>query len=299
MNNNPNENLEQTQNNTVENVNSQVNSNAVNTVTANVSSTGTEGAVNPSNGNPSVVDNTALAEQRVNLVNNKPTIKSIVPNNPVSNVKQEEKVEELTPAVENVTSESISTENVSDDPKRAGKNFFLILLFGILFGVVFFLPDISKYVETQKYMKTHVEEKITEGVLKCKYEDSTDTLDYNYLLKFSFSNNRLDELEYLLEIRGDATEDADVLNERKMECDQISSGVESLKGISVSCSLSNGLYKQKQIIDYASVNKDTAMSAYTEAGGIYPDYENAENIDDIERNMNASGYTCERIKSLT
>ena len=30
--------------------------------------------------------------------------------------------------------------------------------------------------------------------------------------------------------------------------------------------------------------------------GTFPDYENKQNIDGIEREMNASGYTCERIK---
>ena len=133
----------------------------------------------------------------------------------------------------------------------------------------------------------------------CEYEDSTDTLDYNYSLKFDFSDNKLDELEYLLEIRGDANLDEAELEKRKTECDQLMNNVETIKGVSVTCSLSNGLYKQKQTLVYSSINQDAAITAYTEAGGIYPDYEKGDNMDDIEKNMNASGYTCERIKALT
>ena len=35
-------------------------------------------------------------------------------------------------------------------------------------------------------------------------------------------------------------------------------------------------------------------AAYAEAGGELVEFENEENIDIIEKNMKASGYTCER-----
>ena len=80
-------------------------------------------------------------------------------------------------------------------------------------------------------------------------------------------------MEYLLEIRGDANLDESELEERKKVCDQLMSSVETIKGVSVTCSLSNGLYKQKQTLVYSSINQEAATTAYTEAGGIYPDYE--------------------------
>lgn len=297
MNNNTNENLNQTgtdnsvamQNNVTNEQSVQMSSQNV----SNISQSADSQAVSQAQTNTT----TTSIEQRVNLVE-KPTIQGIVPNKEVSTIaapedQQEEKIEVL----EDVSSNANNTSNSSQDNGKYGlKAFFLVVLFGGLLAVVFYLPEISNYIETKKYLQTHVEEKITTGTLKCKYEDSTETLDYNYSLDFSFTDSKLNKLSYLLEIKGDANLDEEELNQHKAECEQISINVENLNGISISCSLSNGLYKQKQTLNYASIDVDAAMSAYTEAGGIYPDYENGESIDDIERNMNASGYTCERIK---
>ena len=234
-----------------------------------------------------------VIEQRVNLVQ-KPVMHGVVPNKEVTPSESQEKNVEVLDEVTN------SSNNVNNSSKNDGnygfKAFFLIVLFGGLLAVVFYLPEISNYIETKKYLQTHVDEKITTGILKCKYEDSSETLDYNYALDFYFTDNKLNKLSYLLEIRGDANLDEGSLKEYKAECDQISKNVEKLNGITISCALSNGLYKQKQTLNYASIDVEAVMSAYTEAGGIYPDYENGENVDDIEKNMNASGYTCERIK---
>lgn len=296
MNNNPNDNLNQAWSD-VNNLTSQTN--MVSGQPAQGSSQGVNNVSERVQTQPVVQEQQTvpIVEQRVNLVQ-KPTIQGIIPNKEVSTVvapvaQQEEKIEVL----EDVSSNANSASNLPQDNGKYGlKAFFLVVLFGGLLAVVFYLPEISSYIETKKYLQTHVEEKITTGTLKCKYEDSTETLDYNYSLDFSFTDSKLNKLSYLLEIKGDANLDEEELNQHKAECEQISVNVENLNGISISCSLSNGLYKQKQILNYASIDVDAAMSAYTEAGGIYPDYENGESIDDIEKNMNASGYTCERIK---
>ena len=307
MNNNPNENLNQMQGGISNNSFKQPNTSDEQTTISQpqiVTSTtvGDLQSVTPQPVNASTqavnesVENKAsntISEQRVNLVE-KPVIQAVVPNKEVRvetvvDEPKEEKIEVLE-EVKNSTDSSVVSET-----KYGGKIFFLIILFGGLFAMIFFLPEISNYIETQKYLETHVEEKITTGTLKCEYEDSTETLDYTYSLDFAFTDSKLTKLTYLLEIRGDANLDEEELGKYKSECDQISLNVEKLNGITISCSLANGLYKQKQTLSYSSINVDDAMTAYTEAGGIYPDYENGESIDDIEKNMNASGYTCERI----
>ena len=78
------------------------------------------------------------------------------------------------------------------------------------------------------------------------------------------------------------------------KCRLLQDQVNSLDGIKVNCSQSDSVVVETQSFTYASINEDTVTSAYIEAGGVYPEFKNEQNIDTIEKNMNASGYTCER-----
>ena len=51
---------------------------------------------------------------------------------------------------------------------------------------------------------------------------------------------------------------------------------------------------EKQSFVYADLDEEKLTAAYTEAGGTYPQYQNGQDMDSIEKNMNASGYSCER-----
>lgn len=243
---------------------------------------------------------TAFQQQRVKLVDDKPAIQAVVPNNSVSvkPVNSEvstndnvEILEEETHEVGNV-GETVPTDNKGSKLRT----FFVILLFGGLLVMVIFLPDISSYIETQKYLKTQTEEIITTGTLKCEFENSSEELDYNYSLDFIFSDSKLTRLTYVTEIRGDINLDAEKLDLLKAECDQLALNAEKLGGVSVSCELNSSLLTKKQTLNYSAIDVNEAISAYMEAGGVYPDYENGQSIDEIEKDMNASGYSCERIK---
>ena len=68
-----------------------------------------------------------------------------------------------------------------------------------------------------------------------------------------------------------------------------------LEGVTISCSLNNGIHSNKQILDYEKLDVAEVSSAYTEAGGIYPaEFKKSENIDKIESEMTSNGYTCNR-----
>ena len=64
--------------------------------------------------------------------------------------------------------------------------------------------------------------------------------------------------------------------------------------VTVSCSSKKGEVSNKQIIDYEKIDKNKVTSAYTEAGGVYPEFNKGQNIDEIESKMTSSGYKCSR-----
>lgn len=291
-----------------ENVNQKTVTQGTNTgnSTPSVSSVNTtENVTNPTQqtagtSNTLVSQEVPLQQQRVQLVNDKPAIQAVVPNNNVtvkpvaSEIPNEEKVEVL----EDEPQEVVNAGGEVSVNNKGGKlrTFFLILLFGGLLAMVIFLPDISRYIQTQKYLKTEAEQVITTGTLKCEFENSSEDLDYNYSLDFAFADSKLTRLTYLTEIRGDINLDAEKLDSLKNECDQLALNAEQLSGVSVSCGINGSVLTKKQTLNYAAIDVNEAISAYMEAGGVYPDYENGQSIDDIEKEMNASGYSCERIK---
>ena len=242
------------------------------------------------NQNPSTTTTTPAAaptQQRVQLVNDQPALKAIAPGDIP---KKEEKVSENTEVLD------VTTPPAEEKKGGCMQNFFLIVLFGGLFAFVFFIDDISSYIETQKYLKEQVVETITTGTLSCTSERSDDNLDYAYDVNFYFTDSKLKRLNYTTEIRGDINLDAERLDTYNNECMLVKDYASNLSGIDITCSLENGTYKQKQIFTYDSIDRDEAKSAFVEAGGLYPDYYKDQNIDEIEKDMNAAGYSCERIK---
>lgn len=230
--------------------------------------------------------------QRVQLVNDTPALKAVAPNT----TENSQPVSENTEVLETVDPKT--TETVKEEKKSGGcfQNFFLIVLFGGLFLFIVFIDDISNYIETQKYLKEQVVEEITTGTLKCTFENSTDNMDYTYEVKFEFRDSRLKRLDYVKEVRGDANLDEAALVALSSECVLVKEYASSLSGIDITCSLENGLLREKQVFNYDAVDREAAMSAFVEAGGVYPEYKRDQDIDGIEKNMNASGYNCERLK---
>ena len=261
--------------------------------------TNTSQGVNNQHENTEILEQVVDTTRRVKVVNDKPSIQTMLPNtnvnvSSVSNAINEEKTL--------VDSNSVipPMKEVKVEPgKSTGskfQTFMLILLFGGLFLMIIFLPQISEFIELKKYENSQIQEVITTGTLKCTLDDSTDKFDLTYSLDFSFTDSRLTRLNYVLETRGDAKLDEAELEALKTKCDKLALSAKQLSGISVSCYEESGSVTQKQVFNYTSIDVDEAMTAYVEAGGNYPDYENGQDISEVEKNMNASGFTCERIK---
>src|SRR5699024_6073357 len=135
---------------------------------------------------------------------------------------------------------------------------------------------------------------ITTGTLTCTRNTNDDKYDYYYQADFNFSDSKLNLLTFTTTIKGDRTLDAAELTEMKQSCELLASQVENMDGISIACDLREWVYKNEQILNYQKLDSSLVTTAYLEAGGTYPNYKYHQNINTIEKEMNAANYKCER-----
>lgn len=173
------------------------------------------------------------------------------------------------------------------------KRVLAILLFLSLMAMVYFLPEITNFMNDLK--EKNKEEKITSGVLECDLKKSNQSFDIDIKALFHFTNNELYKMEYTTIHTGDKVEDKEELDRLHEECLLLKQEAGQLNGVTISCSLSNGIHSNKQILDYEKLQVKEVTSAYTEAGGVYPaEFKKSENIDKIESQMIGNNYTCKR-----
>lgn len=208
------------------------------------------------------------------------------------NVSSNNKSEE---AEKGASNNSLNKEYTGYKEPGKGRFFMLFLLFGGLMAFVYFLPDINEYLAVKKAEKYETNTVITTGSLICDFSNNRDTLTYDYNIKFYYTDSKLEELYYTVTTKGDKTLDLEKLQTTYDECKKLSDGTRELMGVSVTCKLNTSNVVQSQSIDYGAIDLDSVTSAYAEAGGLYPEFENEQSIDTIERLMNASGYSCRRV----
>lgn len=228
---------------------------------------------------------TNLANQHLQLVDDKPKL----------NIVTQDQIDAKEQAAAAATAEK------STKPEKAGggclSNFFLFILFGGLLVFILYIDQVKLYIdEWRKGGGGEEVQEITSGTLKCSSERQTSNMDYTYSANFEFRNKLLKTFTYNIEIRGDQELDAVALSALETECRLVEQYAGNLSGIDVTCSLESGLFRQKQIFTYDSIQREQAITAFVEAGGKYPEYKKDQNIDEIEKSMNAANYTCERIK---
>lgn len=182
-------------------------------------------------------------------------------------------------------------------PPSKFKYTMLILFFFGLLIMIFFLPQITEFMESLKTKQQPTEEKITTGTLKCERTTESEDYDITYSEDYDFTDNKLKRLTYTKETKGDAVLDQENLESLNEKCKVLSSIAQDLEGISVSCNLSSGLMSERQIIDFYNIDLNEVTAAYSEAGGVYPyDDEKGRDMDEVEKEMNSMGYTCQRVK---
>lgn len=196
---------------------------------------------------------------------------------------------------------STVADNTKSNPDKKTKKesnlkyYMTFIFFALLIWMVAFLPEISSFVSN--YMASKQQESvpaITTGTLTCTMNTNDDKYDYYYEVDFNFKDSKMYRLTFSATTKGDQNLDAIELSGMKSSCDLLQQQTANLEGVEVSCSLSNGVYENVQKLDYEDLKSDLVTTAYLEAGGTYPNYEYGQDINEIEKEMKASNYTCER-----
>ncbi|MBQ8131997.1 MAG: hypothetical protein IJ193_05860 [Bacilli bacterium] len=230
-------------------------------------------------------------------------------------VVEEKKEEEVVPQIS--ASESMATNVIAAKEKAALENrnlkevkveykepgFFrkalMFIIIGALFAVVFFLPDITSFLEAHN-QSGNVDEPITEkvitsGTLTCEKSDNDKNYDYIHTFDFDFEKSQLSELNYSLTTKGSVATDVDDLTALYKTCKSLSSEFANTAiGTTVSCDLIGATYVTSYHIDYALFDDSVAEPILTKYKTKLPEYEENQNIDDIQRNLENDGYTCDR-----
>ena len=179
-------------------------------------------------------------------------------------------------------------------PPSKFKIFLLFVFFALLIAFIMYLPDISSMVRI--YMNGNNEpqkEVITTGKLICSLSTNTTDLDKEYEFEYCFTDSKLKTTKYIVYTRGDTTTES-TLDELNEKCKSLKEYTDNIDGVTVKCEYSDGKLTEKQVFELESVKSEQLDSAYTEAGGLTLTARYDQEIDSIESNMKASGYTCER-----
>ena len=200
-----------------------------------------------------------------------------------------------TPDPNGMVNENLKKVEINYQPPSKFKVVLMIIFFIALLAMIIFLPDISSLINKYRSGNLNTEEDIiTTGRLICTLSSSTSNLDKNYSLAFKFTNSKLDRTEFVITTRGDPSLDEEALDKLNNTCKQLKINTKKITGVTVQCNYANGKLEEIQTFDLANIDTSQLTSAFEEAGGNNPEYKYQQDIDSIEKNMNASGYKCKR-----
>ena len=256
--------------------------------------------VTPQVEQPTIVNSQPVEAPVITNANVEPQVVEQTPQvveTPVMDVPQPQQVTQAQPQPENtaIVNEDLKKVEVNYTPPSKGKSIALILFFIFLIAFVIFLPEITEMVNKMKANKNSpAEVKITDGKMTCTNKTNTTNLDKEYRIVFRFNDNKLEKLDYSTTTKGDATLDAKTLDGLNDTCKKLKDSTKTLAGISVSCDYSEGKLIEKQSFVYTEIEEEKLDAAYAEAGGTMPQYQTRQDMDSIEKSMNAAGYSCKR-----
>lgn len=196
-----------------------------------------------------------------------------------------------------MVNENLKKVEIKDyTPPSKLKVTLLIIFFIGLVAFIIFLPNISSMISNYKsgvsYQK---EEKVTTGELICSLSTNTKDLDKEYEVVFTFIDSKLTRDKFITTTRGDSTTEGS-LDELNEKCTNLKSESEGIDGFSIRCDYTDNKLIETQSFNLETIDTEKLDAAFTEAGGMLPSYQFNQDIDGIEKNMKASGYTCERQK---
>ena len=172
----------------------------------------------------------------------------------------------------------------------------LILFIIFLFAFVYFLPEISQFIEDYKRQKSGVEDgSMKSGNMTCTLtRDNNDNLSTIYDTTFTYNKNKLKKTEQVIsyKLKDDATSTV-TLDESENECQNLKSALSTVSGIDISCSKTAVLQKTTQVIDYTKFDVEQVTTNIAEYNGFYPEYQLDQSIASIKKNLEEAGYSCQ------
>lgn len=174
--------------------------------------------------------------------------------------------------------------------------FILFLFIIFLFAFVYYLPEISQYIEDYKKAKSGIEDgSMKSGTMTCTLtKDNKDNLSTVYETTFTYTKNKLKKTEQVTsyKLKDDATSTA-TLDESENECQELKSALTGVSGIDVSCSKTAVLQKTTQVIDYTKFNAEEVTTNIAEYKGFYPEFQLDQSVAGIRKNLEDAGYSCQ------
>lgn len=174
--------------------------------------------------------------------------------------------------------------------------FILFLFIIFLFAFVYYLPEISQYIEDYKKAKSGIEDgSMKSGTMTCTLtKDNKDNLSTIYETTFTYTKNKLKKTEQVTsyKLKDDATSTA-TLDESENECQELKSALTGVSGIDVSCSKTAVLQKTTQVIDYTKFNAEKVTTNIAEYKGFYPEFQLDQSVAGIRKNLEDAGYSCQ------
>ena len=249
-----------------------------------------------------VVNDTQQAPQP-QVTNNSTSAKSTPKVVKVEHIK--EVVKEVKPKDDNSNKGKVKDQPNDGTPqkevivKEKGGFFgrFILFLFIIfLFAFVYYLPEISQYIEDYKKAKSGIEDgSMKSGTMTCTLtKDNKDNLSTIYETTFTYTKNKLKKTEQVTsyKLKDDATSTA-TLDESENECQELKSALTGVSGIEVSCSKTAVLQKTTQVIDYNKFNAEEVTTNIAEYKGFYPEFQLDQSVAGIRKNLEDAGYSCQ------
>lgn len=168
----------------------------------------------------------------------------------------------------------------------------LIIFFILLIGFVFFLPNIKSTLTA--FLNRNEMKNITSGDLRCSLSKTTEKFNIDYNQNFKFKDNKIYSYTYLVQTKG-TKNDEDELTKIYNSCDKLSSLVGNFNQINISCEYFNNQVLEKQKFNLENMDNETLKAAYSELGGQTPEFEEGDNIEEVQKEVQAAGYTCKKI----
>ncbi len=201
--------------------------------------------------------------------------------------------------VKQVTSnanESSKSDSIVEPEKKSSKktNWFLVILFVILFAFVLLLPEISSFIrDYQNNKETKTRTILPSGTMTCYMSKSMKEVNYTIETVFSYQKNKLKNVNMTTTHKlTDNAIDTSLLAEKEQSCQKLKMTLTKVPGMNVTCAMTDVMQQMVQITDYTKLEDHYITENIAEFEGYYPEYELDQDIVEIRNRMKQAGYTC-------